>query len=50
METLHASFDSSNLENQMGETRKDALRVNFDRRLKLECHGTKVTRDAVLLA
>jgi len=29
----------------MGENRKDALRVNFDRKLKLEFHGTKVTRD-----
>jgi YesN/AraC family two-component response regulator len=27
----------------MGESRKDALRVNFDRKLKLEFHGVKVT-------
>ncbi|MBL7186816.1 MAG: IS1380 family transposase [Phycisphaerae bacterium] len=34
----------------MGEARKDALRLNFDRKLKLEFHGTKVTTDGGLLA
>jgi hypothetical protein len=34
----------------MGEARKDALRLEFDRRVKLEFHGTKVTSDAGLLA
>ena len=45
-----ASFDCSDLENLMGESKKDALRVNFDRKLKLEFHGVKVTSDAGLLA
>jgi hypothetical protein len=34
----------------MGECRKDALQVDFDRTLKLEFHGSKVTTDAGLLA
>jgi hypothetical protein len=34
----------------MGESKKDALRVDFDRKLKLEFHGVKVTSNAGLLA
>ena len=34
----------------MGEACKDALKLDFDRRLKLEFYGTKVTSDAGLLA
>ena len=34
----------------MGESKKDALRVDFDRKLKVEFHGTQVTSDAGLLA
>lgn len=30
----------------MGEAHKDALRFDFDRRLKLEFHGAKVASDA----
>ncbi len=31
----------------MGELKQRCLRVDFDRRLKLEFHGSKVTTDAV---
>jgi hypothetical protein len=48
METTQAGFSHSLQENPMGEARKDALRLDFDRRLKLEFHGTKVTSDAGL--
>lgn len=34
----------------MGESKKDALRVNFDNKLKFEFHGVKVASDAGLLA
>ena len=43
METIQASFNYQVRENPMGETRKDALRLNFGRKFKLEFHGTKVT-------
>jgi hypothetical protein len=43
METIQASFDPLTRENPMGEARKDALRLDFDRKLKLEVnlHGMK---------
>jgi hypothetical protein len=36
--------------NPMGESQNDALRVEFDRRIQMEFHGSTVTSDAVLLA
>ena len=38
------------MENPTGAGKKQALRVTFDSRLKLECHGAKVTSGAGLLA
>ena len=50
METTQTSLDHLTWENPVGEARTDALRLDFDRKLKLEFHGTKVTSDAGLPA
>jgi hypothetical protein len=42
MGTTQANLDHLTWENSVGETRKDALRLDFDRKLKLEFHGTEV--------
>jgi hypothetical protein len=34
----------------MGESRKEALKITFDKQLKLEFHRVKVASDAGLLA
>ena len=34
----------------MGEKRQEALKVQFDKRLRLEFHGARITSDAGLLA
>ena len=40
METNQATLDHLIWENPMGETRKYALRLDINRKLKLEFHGT----------
>jgi hypothetical protein len=34
----------------MGENAKEALKLQFDKRLRLEFHGARITSDAELLA
>jgi len=41
MEIIQAIFAVLNLENLLGESKKDVLRINFDRKLKLEFHESE---------
>ena len=44
VETIQASFDHLMRENPMGERSKDALRPDFDQKLKLEYHVIAVNK------
>ena len=50
MKGVLGGFIRFKLENPMGERCTEAIRVDFDRKVKMEFHGAKVTSDAGLLA
>lgn len=47
MEAIQASFDYPKQENLMGERRKDALRLDFDRKLKLEFKSSLLPKNGL---
>jgi len=42
MKSVRGGLGYYKLENRMGEGNKGVLRINFDRKLKMEFHGVKV--------
>ena len=47
METIQAAFDYIKRENRMGQARRDVLRLDFDRKLKLEFKGSLLPKNGL---